>query len=258
MYSTTHSHHLSLHEESKLKNIKPEHKILSTFFIVISIAFSNVESLFQILLHSLIVFSIIFISRIPIKIYLKRLTIDIPFIIFALFLPFLSSANNDIIYTFMGIDVFKTGLLDMFAILFKATLGLSMGIILTAVTTNIELIYGLQKLRLPQIIIAIMSFAIRYIDVFIDEFKRVKVSMRSRGYEEKGIKTLLPIAYASGAMLIRGYERGERVYLSMISRGFNGSIELREREYHNSVILIFLTIGSIIVLILDMYLWANI
>jgi len=97
-----------------------------------------------------------------------------------------------------------------------------------------------------------MSFAIRYIDVFIDEFKRVKISMRSRGYEEKGIKTLLPIAYASGAMLIRGYERGERVYLSMISRGFNGSIELREREYNNSVILIFLTIGSIIVLILDM------
>ena len=55
-------------------------------------------------------------------------------------------------------------------------------------------------------------------------------------------------------MLIRGYERGERVYLSMISRGFNGSIELREREYNNSVILIFLTTASIIVLILDKYL----
>ena len=56
MYSTTHSHHLSLHKESVLKNIKPEHKILSTFLIVISIAFSDVENLFQILSHSLIVF----------------------------------------------------------------------------------------------------------------------------------------------------------------------------------------------------------
>ena len=28
MYSTTHYHHLSLHKESVLKNIKPEHKIL--------------------------------------------------------------------------------------------------------------------------------------------------------------------------------------------------------------------------------------
>ena len=133
-----------------------------------------------------------------------------------------------------------------------------MGIFLTAVTTTIELIYGLQKLKLPQIIIAIISFAIRYIDVFIDEFKRVRISMRSRGYQEKGIKGLIPIAYASGAMLIRGYERGERVYLSMISRGFNGSIELKKREYDNSLLLIVLTLISIVVLIVDKFLWINI
>ena len=96
-----------------------------------------------------------------------------------------------------------------------------------------------------------MSFSIMYIDVFIDEFKRVKISMQSRGYIEKGIKTLLPIAYASGAMLIRGYERGERVYLSMISRGFKGSIQLQDREYETSKYLIILTIASIIILILD-------
>ena len=165
-----------------------------------------------------------------------------------------SLENNDIDYTLFGIDIYRTGLEDMFGILFKATLGVTMGIVLTAVTTTIELIYGLQKLKLPQIIIAIMSFAIRYIDVFIDEFKRVRISMRSRGYQEKGIKGLIPIAYASGAMLIRGYERGERVYLSMISRGFNGSIELKKREYDNSVLLIFLTLISIFVLIVDKYL----
>ena len=254
MYSTSHAHHLSLHRESSLKNVKPELKILSTFLIVLTIAFSDVQNIFQVISHSLIVFTVLYLSNIPLKTYLKRLTIDIPFIIFALFLPFLSSENNDIVYTFLGLNIFKTGLLDMFAILFKATLGLTMGIFLTAVTSNIELIYGLQKLRLPQIIIAIMSFAIRYIDVFIDEFKRVKTSMRSRGYKEKGIKTLIPIAYASGAMLIRGYERGERVYLSMISRGFNGSIELKERDYKNSIILNILTIASIIVLIVDTYL----
>ena len=158
------------------------------------------------------------------------------------------------VFTLFSFEVYRTGLLEMFAILFKATAGLSMGIVLTATTTNIELIYGLQKLKLPPIIIAIMSFSIRYIDVFIDEFKRVKISMQSRGYIEKGIKTLLPIAYASGAMLIRGYERGERVYLSMISRGFTGVIELQDRDYKQSNYLQVLTIISIIVLILDVIL----
>lgn len=249
---TTHSHHLSLHGKSHLHNLSPQLKILSTLLIVISIAFSKIINPFQILSHALIVFLMIRYSRIPLKIYLKRLTIDIPFILFALFLPFLSSGNNDVVMTILSFDVYRTGLLEMLAILFKATSGVSLGIVLTATTTNIEIIYGLQKLKLPSIIIAIMSFSIRYIDVFIDEFKRVKISMQSRGYIEKGIKNLIPIAYASGAMLIRGYERGERVYLSMVSRGFNGVIELQERQYLKSNYLLCLAISSVFVLILDL------
>ena len=251
---TTHSHHLSLHSKSQLHELSPQLKILATLLIVVSIAFSKIINPFQIISHAVIVFLIIRRSNIPLKTYLKRLTLDIPFILFALFLPFLSSGNNDMVFTLFSFEVYRTGLLEMFAILFKATAGLSMGIVLTATTTNIELIYGLQKLKLPPIIIAIMSFAIRYIDVFIDEFKRVKISMQSRGYIEKGIKTLLPIAYASGAMLIRGYERGERVYLSMISRGFTGVIELQDRDYKQSNYLQVLTMISIIVLILDVIL----
>ena len=251
---TTHSHHLSLHSKSQLHELSPQLKILATLLIVVSIAFSKIINPFQIISHAVIVFLIIRLSNIPLKTYLKRLTLDIPFILFALFLPFLSSGNNDMVFTLFSFEVYRTGLLEMFAILFKATAGLSMGIVLTATTTNIELIYGLQKLKLPLIIIAIMSFAIRYIDVFIDEFKRVKISMQSRGYIEKGIKTLLPIAYASGAMLIRGYERGERVYLSMISRGFTGVIELQDRDYKQSNYLQVLTMISIIVLILDVIL----
>ena len=251
---TTHSHHLSLHSKSQLHELSPQLKILSTLLIVISIAFSKIINPFQIISHAVIVFLIIRFSNIPLKTYLKRLTLDIPFILFALFLPFLSSGNNDMVFTLFTFEIYRTGLLEMFAILFKATAGLSMGIVLTATTTNIELIYGLQKLKVPPIIIAIMSFSIRYIDVFIDEFKRVKISMQSRGYIEKGIKTLLPIAYASGAMLIRGYERGERVYLSMISRGFTGVIELQDRGHKQSNYLLALTIFSIIVLILDVIL----
>ena len=251
---TTHSHHLSLHSKSQLHELSPQLKILATLLIVVSIAFSKIINPFQIISHAVIVFLIIRLSNIPLKTYLKRLTLDIPFILFALFLPFLSSGNNDMVFTLFSFEVYRTGLLEMFAILFKATAGLSMGIVLTATTTNIELIYGLQKLKVPPIIIAIMSFSIRYIDVFIDEFKRVKISMQSRGYIEKGIKTLLPIAYASGAMLIRGYERGERVYLSMISRGFTGVIELQDRDYKQSNYLLALTIFSIIVLILDVIL----
>ena len=44
MYPTTHEHHLSIHENSELKNIKPQQKVLGCFLIVLSIAFSDVRN----------------------------------------------------------------------------------------------------------------------------------------------------------------------------------------------------------------------
>ena len=251
MYPTSHEHHLSLHKNSELNDIKPEHKVLGCFLIVLSIAFSNVQNNLQIISHIAIVMYVLYLSKIPVKTYFKRLTLDIPFILFALFLPFLSSENNDKILEVFSLNIYQTGLNDMLTILFKATLGLTIGIILTAVTPSMEIIYGLQKLKVPNILIAIMSFTIRYIDVFIDEFKRVRISMKSRGYMEKGLKSLIPIAFASGAMLIRGYERGERVYLSMISRGFNGIIEFKSRNYEVSYKFNLCVLTCLIILGLD-------
>ena len=77
--------------------------------------------------------------------------------------------------------------------------------------------------------------------------------MRSRGYAEKGIRTLKPIAFASGALLIRGYERGERVYNSMISRGFKGTLELRSRKYNSSNLILLIAIFSVSICIVDRF-----
>tara|TARA_B100001057_G_scaffold398751_1_gene409448 strand:+ start:48691 stop:49455 length:765 start_codon:yes stop_codon:yes gene_type:complete len=250
---TTHSHHLELHSESVLSNIKPEIKIAATFVIVISIAFLSLEKNIATIVQTLVVLMLIYLSKIKISTYFKRLSIDIPFILFALFLPFLSKGDSTIMFKFFSLPIYETGFNEMISILIKITLCVSSAIVLTATTSNIEIIYGLQKLKISPLLISILSFAIRYIDVFIDEFKRVKVAMKSRGYDQKGIRGLKPIAYASGALLIRGYERGERVYNSMISRGFNGSIELKEREFKKSNLLHYLAFISITTTILERF-----
>ena len=250
---TTHSHHLELHSESVLSNIKPEIKIAATFVIVISIAFLSLEKNIAIIVQTLVVLIMIYLSKIKISTYFKRLSIDIPFILFALFLPFLSKGDSTVMFEFFSLPIYETGFNEMVSILIKITLCVSSAIVLTATTSNIEIIYGLQKLKISPLLISILSFAIRYIDVFIDEFKRVKVAMKSRGYDQKGLRGLKPIAYASGALLIRGYERGERVYNSMISRGFNGSIELKEREFKKSNLLHYLAFISITTTILERF-----
>ena len=251
---TTHSHHLEIHSSSLLSQLKPEIKIVSTFMIVLSIAFLSLDNTVSIMVQTLIVLLMINLSKIKVSTYFKRLSIDIPFVLFALFLPFLSKGDNTVIFEFFSLRIYETGFYEMISILIKITLCVSLAIVLTATTSNIEIIYGLQKLKISPLLISILSFAIRYIDVFIDEFKRVKVAMKSRGYDQKGLRGLKPIAYASGAMLIRGYERGERVYNSMISRGFNGSIELKKREFKKSYLLYYLSFISIGTTIVERFL----
>ncbi|MGA1478786.1 MAG: cobalt ECF transporter T component CbiQ [Candidatus Actinomarina sp.] len=231
---TSHHHHLEIHNFSKLNAVKPQTKLLVIFLIILSIAFYKMETLNLFFIHVGSVIYLLIISKITFKTYIKRLSIDIPFVLFAFFLPFISKGSGKVAWEIMGLAVYETGLIEMRNLIIKITLCVTLAIILTATTSTVEIIYGMQKLKISPLLISIFSFAIRYIDVFIDELKRVKTSMKSRGYSEKGLKNLKPIAFASGAMLIRGYERGERVYNSMISRGFNGYLELHDREYISS------------------------
>ena len=165
---TTHSHHLEIHSSSLLSQLKPEIKIVSTFMIVLSIAFLSLESTVSIIVQTLIVLLMINLSKIKVSTYFKRLSIDIPFVLFALFLPFLSKGDNTVIFEFFSLRIYETGFYEMISILIKITLCVSLAIVLTATTSNIEIIYGLQKLKISPLLISILSFAIRYIDVFID------------------------------------------------------------------------------------------
>ena len=248
---TTHHHHLELHKLSRLSKVKPQTKLLGIFLIILSIAFFSMNNLKLFMIHICCVVYLLFISKISFKTYLKRLSIDIPFVLFAIFLPFISKGNGKIFGEYLGLTIYETGLIEMRNLIFKITLCVTLAIILTATTSTIELIYGMQKLKISPLLISIFSFAIRYIDVFIDELKRVKTSMKSRGYSEKGLKNLQPIAFASGAMLVRGYERGERVYNSMISRGFNGYLELHDREYKNTNMIYLIGIICLLATIYD-------
>ena len=97
---TSHSHHLETHSDSYLVKIKPEIKLLSFFAIILSIAFLSLENNVSVVLQAVIVAGLLIVSKLQLKTYLKRLSIDIPFVLFALFLPFVSKGNGEILTSF--------------------------------------------------------------------------------------------------------------------------------------------------------------
>jgi cobalt/nickel transport system permease protein len=95
---------------------------------------------------------------------------------------------------------------------------------LAATTEPSDVLAGLQRLRMPALIVQIMGFMVRYLDVATAEMTRMRIARESRGFQARGPRAWPVVARSGGALFIRSYERGERVHLAMLSRGYTGAL----------------------------------
>ena len=70
----------------------------------------------------------------------------------------------------------------------------------------------------------------RYGEVITGEMRRMKIARQSRGYEPRWMWQSKAVASSAGALFVRSFERGERVYLAMASRGYDGSLPALEEH----------------------------
>ena len=166
-------------------------------------------------------------SRIRARFVLLRLLAVAPFVVFALFIPFIATGET-IEIGFLEVSV--EGLWGAWNILIKAVLGASVSILLTATTEIADIIRGLAVLRVPPLFVSITTFMIRYLELITDELGRMHTAMTSRGYDPRWISQARPIATSAGALFVRSYERGERVHSAMLSRGFTGEMPPVDQE----------------------------
>jgi cobalt/nickel transport system permease protein len=151
----------------------------------------------------------------------KRMVVEVPFVIFALLVPFVATGPQTEV---LGISVSEPGLIAAFALLAKGTLGVLASLTLAATTEPTDILRGLQRLRMPDLVVQIMGFMIRYLDVVTADLGRQLTAMRSRGCDPRSPRHWPALARSLGALFIRSYERGERVHLAMLSRGYTGRV----------------------------------
>lgn len=222
-----HSHALFIHEHSPAHRMAPQFKLVAAFGMVASIALTPREAVWAFGLYAFLVGAIAVVSRVPLRFLLLRLLAVAPFVLFALFIPFVATGETIAI---LGFEVSVEGLWGAWNILAKAVLGASVSIVLTATTEIPDIIGGLGVLRVPALFTSIGIFMIRYLELVADELKRMRVAMTARGYDPRWLSQARPIASAAGALFIRSYERGERVHAAMLARGFTGEMPMLARS----------------------------
>lgn len=216
-----HSHALFVHEHSPVHRLAPEVKIVAAFGVIVCVAITPRVALWAFGLYAAGVVALTLWSRVPPLFVLRRLTAVVPFVIFALFIPFIATGES---IEVLGVDVSREGLWGAWNVLAKAMLGASISILLTATTEIPDIIRGLGILRVPAVFTAIATFMIRYLELVSDELGRTRLAMTARGYDPRWLSQARPIASSAGALFVRSYERGERVHSAMLARGFDGEI----------------------------------
>ena len=218
-----HAHSLHVHGHSVLHKLAPEVKIAAMLGGILAIVLTPREQFWAFGVYGLVVILLLGVGEIPLGFYFRRVLIEVPFVLFAVFLPFLGSEPTT---SFAGLELSIEGSWAAWNILAKATLGVSLSIILAATTEIPHILKGLERLRVPSLMIAIAGFMIRYLDVVTSELQRARIAMTARGHDARWFWQARPLATSAGAMFIRAYERGERIHHAMLARGFTGSMPM--------------------------------
>jgi cobalt/nickel transport system permease protein len=118
--------------------------------------------------------------------------------------------------------------------------------------------HAAQTLGIPPAITQITLLSYRYIFVLADEFSRIRLALRLRGFRNKMNRhSYRTIGNVTGALLVRSADRAERIGQTMRCRGFNGRFRSLHRFRTRLADVLFFTgviaaMGS--VLAWDLYL----
>jgi len=221
-----HTHALYRHEHSVLHDLPSQVKIIALVLFVGAVVATPREAFWAFGVDGALLIGAVVFARIPVGFVARRLVIEIPFVLFAVLMPFIGTGERTPV---LGVSLSVAGLWGAWTILVKGTLGLGASVLMAATTEVPDILEGLERLRLPKLITAIAGFMVRYIDVITGELRRMRVAMTARGYDPSWIGQAGPIATSAGSLFVRSYERGERVHRAMLSRGYTGAMPVFER-----------------------------
>jgi cobalt/nickel transport system permease protein len=216
-----HGHRLHYHGHSVVHRAPAHLKILALVGFMLVVVATPREWYAVFGGYLLLLLGVIALSRVPFGYLAKRMVIEVPFLVFAALVPFVATGPQ---VEVLGISVSEPGLVAAWGLAVKGTLGVLASLTLAATTEPSDVLAGLQRLRMPALIVQIMGFMVRYLDVVTADLGRMLVAMRSRGVDPRSPRHWPALARTLGALFVRSYERGERVHLAMLARGYDGTM----------------------------------
>lgn len=228
-----HAHASGLHHagDTAVHRLPAEAKVAATVVTVLAVVTTPREQIWAFAAHAVVLLLVVTATRLPPAAVVRRMRIEIPFLAFAVLLPIVGR-DPRIDVAVVPFSLSEEGVWAGWNIAAKGTLGVLAAIVLSSSTPVAELLRGVGRLRMPKVMVSIAGFMVRYLDVVVGEAGRMRIARVSRGDDPRWLWQARATAATGGTLFVRSYERGERVHLAMLARGFDGSMP--EVHHHHA------------------------
>ena len=221
------------HGNSLIHKLDPRIKVLITVAYIISNALLPDGAWIAFLCAYAFLLAINILSGLGLGFTFRRSFVALPFALVAITVLFSIPGKPITSFHFLmwNMTITDAGLLRFVSIVIRSWLSVQMAILLVSVTEFPKVIHALNHLRVPTIITVIISFLYRYLFVLTDEVMRMMRARQARSASTVGIRSGGSVAWRAqiaghmaGQLFLRSYERSDRIYNAMLSRGYKGEL----------------------------------
>ncbi len=191
----------------RLHHLDPRLRLLLALAGLVAVSAGSFRRLWPLVLVAAVLAFVWWWNRLSLVRFLRRWLVVLPIILGFTVLFLLSS----------GI---QHGWLKAAELAVRITLAVAVVFALTATTPVPALLHALGKLGLPSLLLATAAFMHRYGSVFVEELQRMRRARECRTFQPNVFAELRDIGWFLAVLVIRAFERSERVYAAMIARGW--------------------------------------
>ncbi len=203
-------------QHSIVHELHPLSKIAATLCYIICVVSLDGHSFSQLAPFVFYPVIVISLADIPYAMIWRRALVALPFCVFA--------GLSNIIFVretvfYIGALPISMGIVSFFTIIFRTFLCVSAVLILAAVTPLSQLTAQLCRMHVPQIMTILFEMTYRYIGTLLNEAYSMSTAYKLRAGDKKGVQ-MKDMGSFTGQLLLRSFDRAERVYAAMKCRGY--------------------------------------
>ena len=209
--------------DTAIHGLDPRAKVLVTVVFIVSVVSFGRYELTALLPFFIFPAVIMALGNLPVFYIVKKVAVVIPF---ALVVGMLNPIFDRQVYVHVGTLDIPGGWISFVSIVVRAVLTAGAALILVGVTGFPALCMALEKMGMPQAFAIQLLFLYRYIFVLTEEGSRVSRARELRSFGNRG-KGMQSYGSLLGHLLLRTWQRAERIHMAMLARGFTGAFHAR-------------------------------